>query len=366
MMILRPIALVAALLASLGGCTLFSGNKIDNPPAKQREALEVPPDLARPAGDGPAAVPAGGATVYSDYTAKLPTIGAEQAPSDTKTENTGAIVRLERDGSLRWLVVQDATTRVALKTRDYFLRHNMKLVVDNATVGLLETDWIDRPVKMGGGVLGSLFGKLHSTGLRDKYRVRIERGRASGTSEVYVSHQAMEEVVTGGGSVNVVETAWQPRPADPAMEAEMLGKLMVDLGLDEQQAKRQLATGNTERALLIQDTLSLPREDLDSAWRRVTQALDRSGVTIEDRDRSAGLFYVRYLDKEVGEKSGGLLSWVLGSTKDEQAEAATDRFQVKLEATAADTTLSVLNVKGEKGQSKTGTRLLNLLYQQLR
>ncbi len=231
-MIPQPIVFVAALLASLGGCTLFSGNKIDNPPAKQREALEVPPDLARPAGDGPAAVPAGGATVYSDYTAKLPTTGAEQAPSDTKTENAGAIVRLERDGSLRWLVVQDATTRVALKTRDYFLRHNMKLVVDNATVGLLETDWIDRPVKMGGGVLGSLFGKLHSTGLRDKYRVRIERGRASGTSEVYVSHQAMEEVVTGGGSVNVVETAWQPRPADPAMEAEMLGKLMVDLGLD--------------------------------------------------------------------------------------------------------------------------------------
>lgn len=368
MTILRPFLFIAALLLIGQGCTLFGGNKTDSSPAKQREALEVPPDLTRPASDNPAAVPAGGAAAYSDYAGKPPAVNTSPATaSDTTTPaSVSNRVQLEREGSLRWLVVQDDATRVLLKTRDYFLRNNMKLVVDNAAAGLLETDWIDRPVKMGGGLLGSLVGKLHSTGLRDKYRARIERGRAPGTSEVTVSHQAMEEVVTSGGGVNHIETAWQPRAADPAMEAEILGKLMVDFGLNEQQAKSQLAAGNTERAQLVKDTLSLPQEDLDSAWRRVTQVLDRSGVTIEDRDRSAGLFYVRYQDKDAKENSGGLFAWVIGSAKDDKADAKNDRFQIKLEATGADVTLIILNIKGEREQSKTGVRLLNLLHVQLR
>ena len=37
-------------------------------------------------------------------------------------------------------------------------------------------------------------------------------------------------------------------------------------------------------------------EPFDRAWRRVGLALDRVGFTVEDRDRTKGLYYVRYAD----------------------------------------------------------------------
>jgi outer membrane protein assembly factor BamC len=40
-------------------------------------------------------------------------------------------------------------------------------------------------------------------------------------------------------------------------------------------------------------------EPFDRAWRRVGLALDRGGFTVEDRDRSAGLYYVRYIDPKI-------------------------------------------------------------------
>src|SRR5690606_16320680 len=43
-------------------------------------------------------------------------------------------------------------------------------------------------------------------------------------------------------------------------------------------------------------------EPFDQAWRRVGVALDSAGFSMEDRDRSAGDYYVRYLDTDTGEK----------------------------------------------------------------
>ena len=37
-------------------------------------------------------------------------------------------------------------------------------------------------------------------------------------------------------------------------------------------------------------------DGFDRAWRRVGIALDRSGFTVEDRDRGQGLYFVRYVD----------------------------------------------------------------------
>ena len=63
--------LATLLMLGLSGCNMF-GNKPESSPATTRAALEIPPDLARPAGDDLAAVPPGGTAAYSDYTAKTP------------------------------------------------------------------------------------------------------------------------------------------------------------------------------------------------------------------------------------------------------------------------------------------------------
>jgi outer membrane protein assembly factor BamC len=368
---LRPFVLIAALLTiGLGGCTLFGASKAENSPAKQREALEVPPDLTRPSGDNPAAVPADGTAAYSDYTGKSPAANANPATANGKSAPAAAGVRLERDGAQRWLVVQDDPERVWVKARDYFLRSKIDLTVDNPKTGVLESDWIDRPVKYT-GYFSQFMASLQSTGLRDKFRVRVERGRVNGTAEVYVSHQGLAQMVTNSDGSSATQITWQPSPADPEMEAEMLGKLLAHFGLDEQQVKGQMTAAGSERAQLVKGELILPQDDLDAAWRRVGQALDRAGVIIEDRDRSAGIFYVRYVDSgQTGKR--GLFSWFRGEPgkasagSDGKAEAPSDRFQIRLKTTPAGTSVNVLDVKGEPEVSTTGPQLLGVLQQQLR
>mgnify|MGYP002336133639 CR=1 FL=1 len=365
---------MAAIVAGLSGCAWLGIDKNDNTPAKQREALEVPPDLARPAGDDLATVPAGGAATFSRYATKPPVENAAPTAStniDETQVSTTKPARLERDGALRWLVVQGDPGQAWVKAREYFLLNKLTLSVEDPKTGILESDWIERPANLGSGFFGNLLSKVHSTGLRDKIRVRIERGRIAGTSEIYVAHQGLEEVIASGGGDQIIRTAWQPRAADPEMEAEILAKLLGHFGVDETQAKTQVAAANAERVPLVKGELILGQDDLDAAWRRVGLAMDRTGVIIEDRDRSAGIYYVRYLDSKQVAKRRGVFSWLLNDSDkvagpDAKAQLPNDRFQVRLKALATGTSVAVFDVKGEPDTSGSGQQLLSVLQQQLR
>src|SRR6185369_14720406 len=80
--------------------------------------------------------------------------------------------------------------------------------------------------------LGKLLDSAYSTSERDKFRTRLERS-ANGGTEIYISHRGMIEVYS---NVQKDQTMWQPRPADPELEAEFLRRLMVKLGVPQIQA----------------------------------------------------------------------------------------------------------------------------------
>lgn len=361
-------ALAALFLLGLGGCTAFSGGKSTDTPANTRAALEIPPDLARPAGDDTAVVAPGGAATLSDFAAKpgastpAPAAGA---PATSVPSTTPARVRLERDGAQRWLVVQDAPDNVFARARAYLLRNNYKLIVDSPKTGLLETDWIERPMEFS-GTFSRIVASLSSTGLRDKFRIRIEAGRVAGTTEVYVSQQGLEQVVKPNSSTpTVTETIWQPHASDPILEADLLARLMEDFGLDSQQAKNELASAATARAQRVKNAVVLVQQDFDSSWRRVGQAMDRAGVAIEDLDRNAGIYYVRYASGS-GKKQGSGLFGLFGGSTDNKDDVPQDRFQVVLKTQADGIRVMIRNIKGESDYSAEAEALLQLLYQQLR
>jgi len=354
---------VLTLLTLVTGCSWFNFGRNDNNSNTQvREALEVPPDLVRPAGSDLSAPTAARQPVTASSmpagTATSPAIGTA-APADSR-------VRLERDGAQRWLVVQDDPKRVWSEVRDYYLRNKIKLTADKVETGIIETEWMTRPVKADSAI-GQFFAYFRSTGMRDRYRVRVEAGRQPGTSEVFVSHQAQEEVVASGGGVQVVQTVWQPAGSDPLMEAEMLSTLMVQLGLDKKQAEKQLLASTSERVQPVKEGLLLSEEDMDSAWRRVGQALDRVAVNTEDRDRTAGLFYVQYKARAGSEKGSVLSDWLMSDkAADGKKDGPQDRYQVALRSTTRGTVISIRNVAGEPDTGKAAKELLDLLYQQLR
>ncbi|MGH8717631.1 MAG: outer membrane protein assembly factor BamC, partial [Burkholderiales bacterium] len=199
----------------------------------------------------------------------------------------------------------------------------------------------------------------------------IERGVEEGTSEIYISHRGMYEIYT---TETKDTTAWQPRPADPELEAEMLRRLMVRFGVEEARATSLLKGPEpSERATLVKNgkepmSLSLD-EGFDRAWRRVGLALDRVGFTVEDRDRSQGLYFVRYVDPEVDsyKKPDGILSKLIfwdNEPKKDKTKSHQYRILVKEEEDKSQ--VNVLSRDGGPAKADAANKILGLLYSQLK
>ena len=173
-------------------------------------------------------------------------------------------------------------------------------------------------------------------------------------------------------------TIWQPRPADPELEAEMLRRLMVRLGAEEERAKVAVAAGKSvDRARLDRGgpgagSLEL-QEQFDRAWRRVGLALDRVGFAVEDRDRSQGQYFVRYIDPQADNKSkadeSGVLSKLMFWRSDDKKKPAAKvgtQYRVQVKGDGESSNVQVLSRDGAADSSEPAKRLLSLLYEQLR
>lgn len=300
---------------ALAGCSgsLLESKKIDYKSAAAtatRPTLEVPPDLTAPATDNRYAVPdlnPKGTATFSAYNAER-NAGAQPGSGDGANSIVAVVpqsidkMHIERSGSQRWLVVPGAADKLWPQVREFWQENGFLINVDRPEIGVMETDWAENRAKIQDDVIRRTLGKvldgLYSTPERDKFRTRFEAGAEAGTVEIYISHRGMMEIYPNEAKN---QTIWQPRPADPELEAEFLQRLMVRLGADETRAKAQIAAvPKSEKASLksAEGGMSIlqVQEGFDRAWRRVGLALDRVGFTVEDRDRAQGLYYVRYVE----------------------------------------------------------------------
>ncbi len=368
--------LVVVLLA--GGCTLLEEKKIDYKSAGSVPSLEVPPDLLLPAGDSrytvPDAAPAG-PTTYSAYSKER---GAQPTAESRRLLPSVDKVRIERAGTQRWLIVEQPPQQVWPLLKDFWQDMGFIVNIELPEAGVMETDWAENRAKIPLDPIRSLLGKaldmLYSTAERDKFRTRLEPTSNGQGTEVYISHRGMVEVFEGtqsGGDQGQGRTMWQPRPANPELEAEMLRRLMTRLGVEEGRAKSMMAEQPLEpRASLGKasdgaPSLNLP-EPFDRAWRRVGLALDRIGFVVEDRDRAAGLYYVRYADPEAGaKKDPGILS-KLAFWKSEEPKGQAQRYRVKVVGADENSEVTVQNEDGSPASTDTGRRIATLLHEQLK
>jgi outer membrane protein assembly factor BamC len=375
---LIAVAVAAAVLLGGAGCSssMFD-SQIDYKTTSQLPALEVPPDLTAPPRDGRFALPeTRPSATLSGYEQEKKEQGRPGATTVLpQVEN----LRIERAGAERWLVVPEPPEKVWPVVREFWQERGFLIRQESPEAGVMETDWAENranlPQDFIRGVLGRFAEQLYSTAERDKFRTRLERAPDGKSTEIYISHRGMQEVYatardrSAGASG---ETIWQPRAADPGLEAEFLRRLMVRLGTNEERAKLALAAGpQTNRAELVKSgdgaQLLQVNEPFDRAWRRVGLALDRVGFTVEDRDRQNGLYFVRYADPE-GEmqrkdNERGLLSRLFGPS-DPKVRAEQYRVRVRPEKEAS--LVHVLNKDGGAESSSTAQRILALLHEQLK
>jgi outer membrane protein assembly factor BamC len=366
---------LSVIAVALAGCGILpESRKIEYKSAGKAPTLEVPPDLSQVARDERFLVPdaAGkGSATFSAYS-------ADRTPA-AQAQNTAILpqvdkVRVERSGSQRWLVVALPPDKLWDTIKDFWQETGFIINLERPEAGLMETDWAENRAKIPDDIIrrtiGGLLDTLYSTGERDKFRTRLEAGSEPGTTDVFISHRGMEEVYTSSARE---DTRWQPRAADPELEAEMLRRLMVRLGSEEKRAEVSLAASKAEpRAKLAKandgsGTLEV-YERFDRAWRRVGLALDRVGFTVEDRDRSRGLYFVRYVDPEADnatKKDQGLFAKLAFWKSKEPPASSKVQYRIYVAEAGTQSTVTVLSAEGGTDKSDTARKILALLSQQL-
>jgi outer membrane protein assembly factor BamC len=380
---LRFFLTTAAAAAVLSGCSWFSESSVDYKSAGKLPPLEVPPDLTSPQRDNRYSIPdpARSSATLSGYEAERR--DPARAARATAATSGGPMVlpevermKIERAGTQRWLVVQGTPPeKLWPLIKDFWRENGFLVATEMPEAGVMETDWAETRARVSAGTVRDFLSRsldfLYSTSERDKFRTRLDRSPDGSGTEIYISHRGMEEIYTTRDPRGETpgNTAWQPRPPNPELEAEFLRRLMVRLGAPGERVK-QLATPGQEplKAEIVKSNDGTERlqvyEPFDRAWRRVGLALDRVGFTVEDRDRQKGLYFVRYADPdaEMTAKDRGFLSRLFGSDSKVKAE----QYRVQVSQDTSGSLVDVLNKDGAAEHSKTAQRILALLHEQLK
>ncbi|MCU7800236.1 MAG: outer membrane protein assembly factor BamC [gamma proteobacterium symbiont of Lucinoma myriamae] len=352
----------------------FAGRKVDyEHQSRDIQPLEIPPDLTTATYDEMMVVPdintGGGSASYQDYAKERQ--GNRVVVDKVLPEQNN--IKLIREGEdVRHLVITGTKDQVWEKMREFWLNSGMLIKRENPATGILETEWAenraDIPQDFIRSTLSLVLESFYSAGTRDKYRVRIEDSGEDNQINLFLTHYGMEEVIE---NETTERTIWKPRPRDPELEAEMLGRMMVYMGVEEQKAKALLArsaTKKVDRATISRNAQGNSRlvvkETFPRAWRRTGVALDRINFVVEDRDRENGLYYVQYVDPLAEEGGEGFFS-KMKFWKDKVA-VDQSKYQIKLFPRGDDTVIIVLDSNGQPDTSKTSYRILNLLHEQLK
>ena len=411
------IGVCTALVLSLVSCDSipFIDNTSDYKGAGRARPLEVPPDLtASPTSDA-YSIP--GSTSYSSYAQAQETqeVGVE------KVLTTPEGVRLVKAGAQQWLVVNAPAEKVWPVVREFWIDQGFAVRVENPQLGVMETEWIDadkikKDEKI--GVLNKFdkwLDKLSGFADKKKFRTRLDRGEEKGTTEIYMTHRSVTSAPDDGKNriqtqLGVIETGYkaesEKKPErsafDAELDAELLRRLMVKLGVEEQRSKSIIGEAQiAKRAEVIKEKDGSARlilsDSFDRAWRRVGLSLDIIGFVIEDKDRSNGLFYVRYADVDIDDtpkKKKGLFetlkfwggddekevktesqkedksimdSLKFWGTDDKQKTNPAKQYRIKVADGENDKAeITVIDKEGARVRTTTANRIIALMFEQLK
>lgn len=366
------LALLIVALATLSACkSVTSNDTVDykGGGAIRGPNLAFPPDLITSQADRRYIVQDGTATM-SDYNAAVKK--SSQLRTNVMTGIPG--MRIARDGERRWLVVEKPAVELYPQVKDFWQENGFLLVIDSPSTGIMETDWAENRAKISQdfirSAISSTLGTIFDTGERDKYKTRLEPTKP-GETEIFITQRGAVEECVRDVTQACLSTIWTPRPNDPELEAAFLARLMERLGMTQEQAKAMVAAPlgpKTPKAKFVQDGVNTAHIEMssgfDRSWRDVGLALDRSNFSVEDRNRSSGVYYVRYVNpKDLGDTKG-FFSNLFSSRDDSSLKAK--RYQVVVKSTGDNaSSVYVQDADGKPENTPAGFQLLTLLAEQL-
>lgn len=354
------------VMLSLAACSSTSRKGKYNP-GEQDTSLEVPPGLSKPEQNRSMAIPsiAADRTSYSEF--------QQQEPGEVRNRDLLPALknaRLVREGDILWLEIEMPPSRVWDDMERFFKSEGFKIEYRNPAIGVMQTDWQDNEEYLPSNWFTKTLNRLTSTGLKDRYRVRLERTGDPDRTRIFLTHAGMEEIALTETGTEVVETVWQPRPSDPELEAEMLLRFLVFQGLAEPEAEKivpvEEAAEEVVRAELV-DVNGIQvvgvKENFPRTWRRVGLAIDRLGLTVDDKNRSDGVYLISLNEDflKTHQKEEGLVGKLFGGRDRQQTE-----FVIKVTDQGDKSVVSLHDREGKLSDDPNAVLVTELLYSQLR
>ncbi len=373
---LTALALALAAIGVTSGCSSFNtvvqGKSVDYESAKVGPDLAVPPDLSQFARDQQYAMPSGTghqSVSASSYQAAATQNAAQASSNAVLPQYPG--MHIEQAGSQRWLVVDAPPDQLWDKVKEFWQQNGLYLAKADPTTGEMETDWAENRAKLPQDFirkyLGKVFDSVYDTGERDRYRTVFERTPDGRGTQIIITHQAMVEVYT---NTSKTQTTWQPGPSDPTLDALFLRRLMVKLGMKNEQAKVAMAAASAPagavHATLVDGGSALDLSDgFAEGWRRVGLAVSTAGFTVTDRNRSTGTYDVRYVDPasalKASQANSGFLSRIFGG----DAQIKPEEFRILVKGDDKSTRVSVQPLHQTADSAESTQDILKVLLQQL-
>lgn len=295
--------------------------------------LEIPPDLSEIDSNNAYEIP-GEAKSYKNYLDKQN--NNSNIDNDTKkiiADPDG--MKIIKSGTLRWLIVEKEPDILWPHIKDFWEEIGFRVVVANKRTGIIETEWTDSDdIKLDQNSDAiSRFDKWldNLSGFADKrkFRTRVEVGE-NGSTEIFVSQRSLDAIADQHERIlKTRQSGYNPTELykiegyidedgkktsktevrendDYEIDSEILTRLMIKLGAVDFDARKKIANPETlVKAKLVERNNSLYIKMLDPydrSWRRLGLAIDIMGMVTEDKDRSKGIYYVRYSEQDLPEK----------------------------------------------------------------
>jgi len=350
------VVLVVALLINLMACSgtpEWKGVYSTESKEKNTGKLEVPPDLSEPGISDSLALPniAAGGSTYSAYT-------NTEYKGDKVTPASPKGVKLIRDGINQWLEINTTAEKLWPQLRVFFTQVGFELKREDKKLGVIETNWLENRATLPTNWFSKLLNRFSSTGLRDKYRARLEKTNNPNVTRVFITHQGLKEY--GTEDISSIKIWWESRPSDPELEAEMYQRFLIFRDISKDAALKlvkKIEAKDRARIFEKEDTKMLQvGEGFARTWRRVGIALDRIGLLVEDRNRSDGVYYLRITDNfrdKVKEEKGWLAS-LFSSDKVKLKE----RYLLSVAEEKGNTVISIYETTGAKADVRFVKQLL--------
>jgi outer membrane protein assembly factor BamC len=235
------------------------------------------------------------------------------------------IVRIQKLGDKSWAIISIAPGQLWPQVRGFLGAAGLQIARADARAGLMETGWVP----------------LEGQTIASRFRFRIEQGVQRGTSELHVLQMSQ----TGDGE------NWPLSSDDVDQESEMLRGVAQYVANSTESAPVSMIA---DQALSAGGRISMQETDqgttfirvglpFDRAWASLARALEASTFEITDRDRSNGVYYVRFIGSEE-EDGGGWFDWLYG--EEEHPMAGRD-FEVNVTNESETSVAIALSVQAD-------------------